>query len=144
MKRLVFILLTTAFLFGCGSSTQTDGLIANTSTSMKIEGMTCEEMCAGRIEDKIARMEGVKFCEVDFKKKTATLSYDKEKVDIENLVLKVEDMNDGQYTISDVNTHEIVKTDSDLNSNGGNEAGQILSTPSFELPNIAEYFRNII
>ena len=57
-------------------------MIANTSTSMKISGMTCEEMCASRIEDKIARLEGVKSCEIDFENETATFLYDKKKVDI--------------------------------------------------------------
>lgn len=145
MKKLVLFLFSLMLLIGCNGSNSKDNVVANATTSMKIKGMTCEEMCAGRIEEKIARIEGVKSCEVDFENEIATLYYDKKKVDINNIVIKVEDMNDGQYSISEVNTKEITTTtDSEINSAGGDETGQILTAPNFELPNIAEYFRNII
>jgi len=143
MKNILFI-LSIAFLIGCGNSSSSEEVMANASTSMKISGMTCEEMCAGRIEDKIARMNGVKSCEVNFEKEMATVIYDKKKVDIDEVILKVGDMNDGQYGISEVKTENITNTNSDINSRGGGETGQIMAAPSFELPNLADYFRNIL
>ncbi len=144
MKKIIFFILSVTFIIGCVNTDEPNNVIANTSTSMKISGMTCEEMCASRIEDKIARLEGVKSCEIDFENETATFLYDKKKVDIDDVVLKVEDMNDGQYTISNVETKDINKSNSELSSNGGGETGQIMTSPSFELPNLADYFRNII
>ncbi len=144
MKKIFLFLATLTFLMGCGNSNDSENVMANASTSMKISGMTCEEMCAGRIEDKIARMSGVKSCEVDFENEMATVIYDKKKVDIDEVILKVGDMNDGQYGISEVKTENITNTNSDVNSTGGGETGQILTAPSFELPNLADYFRNIL
>lgn len=144
MKKIILFLLTLSFLIGCGETDSTKNVVANASTSMKISGMTCEEMCAGRIEEKIARMEGVKSCEVDFDNEMATIFYDKKKVDIDEVIQKVGDMNDGQYGISDVKTENITNTNSEVNAGGGSESGQILSAPSFELPNLADYLRNIL
>lgn len=144
MKKIILFLLTLSFLIGCGETDSTKNVVANASTSMKISGMTCQEMCAGRIEEKIARMEGVKSCEVDFDNEMATIFYDKKKVDIDEVIQKVGDMNDGQYGISDVKTENITNSNSELNAGGGSESGQILSAPSFELPNLADYLRNIL
>lgn len=144
MKKIVFYILSLTFLMGCGNASDSENVVVNASSSMKISGMTCEEMCAGRIEDKITRMAGVKSCEVDFESEVATVFYDKRKVDIDEVILKVGDMNDGQYGISGVKTENITNTNSDVNSKGGIESGQIMTVPSFELPNLADYFRNII
>ena len=96
------------------------------------------------IEEKIARMEGVKSCEVDFENEMATLVYDNKKVEIDKVVQKVEDMSDGKYTLSDIKTENITNTNSEATSEGGSETGQIMTAPSFELPNLADYFRNIV
>lgn len=144
MKKIILFLLTLSFLIGCGETDSTKNVVANASTSMKISGMTCQEMCAGRIEEKIARMEGVQSCEVDFDKEMATIIYDKKKVDIDEVIQKVGDMNDGQYGISDVKTESITNTNSEVNAGGGSESGQIMTAPSFELPNLADYLRNIL
>jgi copper chaperone CopZ len=144
MKKIILFLFTLAFLAGCGETKDSVNVVANASTSMKISGMTCQEMCAGRIEDKIARMDGVKSCEVDFEKEMAIITYDQQKLDIDEVVLKVKDMNDGQYKVSDVQTEKITNTNSEVNSEGGNETGQIMTAPSFKLPNFANYFRNIL
>jgi copper chaperone CopZ len=144
MKKIILIILTLTSIMGCGNTTDSENVMANASTSMKISGMTCEEMCAGRIEDKISRMSGVKSCEVDFENEIATVFYDKKKVDIDEVILKVGDMNDGQYGVSEVKTENIENTNSDINSGGGSETGQIITAPSFELPNLADYFRNIL
>lgn len=143
MKQLILVLTIIAFLTGCSSSA-TESIQANTNTSLAIEGMTCETGCAKRIEQKIAKMKGVKFCEVDFEKKLATVFYDDNKVASEQFVELVEGLNDNQYKVSNIETEKISNSNSESSSNGGDETGSILSGPSFELPNIMEYLRNII
>ena len=144
MKKIIFFIFSIIFLTGCSATSEKNDVEANASASMKIRGMTCAEMCAKRIEDKINRMVGVKSCEVDFEKEIATFKFDTKKVDLDNLVSTIEDMSDNQYKVSEIKTKSIKNINSEMNSEGGNKTGQIMTSPSFELPNIADYFRNII
>ena len=66
-----------------------------------IDGMTCAMGCAKTIENKMAKMDGVKSAKVDFDKKMAKVEYDEAKVSPESLektvtsvadVYKVRDM----------------------------------------------------
>ena len=117
---------------------------ANANTTLAIDGMTCETGCAKRIEQKIAKMEGVKSCEVNFEKKTAAIIYNDEKVASTQFVELVEGLNDNQYKVSNIETEKINNTNSESSSSNGEETGNIMSGSSFELPNIMEYLRNII
>ncbi len=144
MKKILGLLVVVLFFMGCSNTSIDNNVEANTITSMKIEGMTCQEMCAGRIEDKIARTEGVKECEVDFENNRATVSYDSETAEIDEIVSMVEKMADNKYTITNLKTEKINSKSGDINSSEVNETSQILSGASFEMPNLLEYFRNII
>lgn len=143
MKQLILLLTIITFLSGCSSSTA-DNITANANTTLAIEGMTCETGCAKRIEQKIAKMEGVKSCEVDFENKKATVIYDDKKVNEENFVSMVEGLNDSQYKVSEIETEKLSNANTNTSSSEEDETGNILSGSSFELPNIMEYFKNII
>lgn len=59
-----------------------------------IEGMTCAMGCAKAIENKIAKLDGVKSSKVDFDKKLAMVEYDEAKVNpdlLNKTVAKVSD-----------------------------------------------------
>ncbi len=144
MKNLLLILTFGLFLASCGSETKADNIIADTHSTFVIEGMTCAEMCAKRIEDKIARTEGVQTCTVDFEKKIASLNYDSKLTELETIVSLVEEMSDKKYSVSDVKTEKTSSSQSTITSSKENETGQLLSAPSFEIPNLLEYLRNII
>lgn len=144
MKHLILILTASFLLFACSNEKSPQEILANTNSSFVIEGMTCEEMCAKRIEDKIARTAGVKDCTVDFENNRATLSYDNKTADIETIVSMVEEMADNKYSIKDLQTETISSSNGDINSTESNETNQILSGSNFEMPNLLEYFRNII
>ena len=143
MKQLILVITTIVFLTGC-SSLVTETIQANANTTLAIEGMTCETGCAKRIEQKITKMEGVKSCEVNFEKKLATVIYDDKKVVSTQFVDLVQGLNENQYKVSNIQTEKINNSNSKSSSKGGNETGSVLSSPSFELPNIMEYLRNII
>jgi len=143
MKRVILFLTVIALLLSCGTS-EVETIKANANTTFAVEGMTCETGCAKRIEQKIAKMEGVKSCEVNFEQKTTTVIYNDAVVKTEDFVALVEKLSDSQYKVSDLETEKINNSDSESSSNGGDEAGSILSGPSFEMPNIMEYLRNII
>lgn len=144
MKHLILILTASILLFACSNEKSPQEVLANTNSSFVIEGMTCEEMCAKRIEDKIARIAGVKDCTVDFENNKATLSYDNKTADIKTIVSMIEEMADNKYSIKEVKTESISSSNGDINSSESNETNQILSGSNFQIPNLLEYFRNII
>lgn len=144
MKHLILILTASILLFACSNEKSPQEVLANTNSSFVIEGMTCEEMCAKRIEDKIARIAGVKDCTVDFENNKATLSYDNKTADIKTIVSMIEEMADNKYSIKEVKTESISSSNGDINSSESNETNQILSGSNFQMPNLLEYFRNII
>ena len=143
MKRIILFLTVIALLLSCGTS-EVETIKANAITSFAVEGMTCETGCAKRIEQKIAKMEGVKSCEVNFDKKITTVIYNDGVVKTEEFVALVEKLSDSQYKVSNLETEKINNSESESSSSGGDETGSILSGPSFEMPNIMEYLRNII
>lgn len=73
--------------------------------SFTIKGMTCEVMCAAKIEKDLKATEGVKTATVDFDKETAIVEFDNAKLSAENLKEKVEAEVDGKtYTVSNIQT----------------------------------------
>ncbi|WAC01257.1 heavy metal-associated domain-containing protein [Lacinutrix neustonica] len=75
----------------------------------KIEGMTCAMGCAKTIENKMAKMEGVKSAKVDFDRELAMVEYDEAKVtpaSLEGTVTSVADT----YKVKDMKTVEMFST----------------------------------
>ena len=119
VKKLSFIALAAALFTSC-KDTSKDGnietneeMVTDTTqvketaanletTSFKIDGMTCAIGCAGVIEQKLAKMDGVQEAKVDFENKTATISFDAAKQTPEKFVETVEGIADGAYKVSDV------------------------------------------
>jgi len=83
------------------SATATPGKIETASFS--IEGMSCEVMCASKIQKELTKTNGVQKATVDFEKKTATVEYDSGVITPEKLVETVEAVNGGDsYKVSNV------------------------------------------
>jgi len=119
MKKSLFILaLSALFLTSCK-----DNAVATTETSTEktaqsstlatvskietasfsIDGMSCEIMCASKIQKELAATDGVKKATVDFEKKSATVEYDAAVISPETLVEKVEAVNGGDsYKVSNL------------------------------------------
>lgn len=73
------------------------------TASFEIEGMTCEVGCANLIEGKLNKLDGVTEAKVDFDTKTATVTYDADKLDQEKLTKTVEGAGGGDlYKVSKV------------------------------------------
>lgn len=69
-----------------------------------ISGMTCEMGCAKTIENKIAKMEGVKSAKVDFKRELAMVEYNEAKVTPTSLENTVTSVAKDVYKVSDMKT----------------------------------------
>jgi periplasmic mercuric ion binding protein len=78
--------------------------VANPKTaSFEIEGMTCAVGCASLIEGKLNKLDGVTEAKVDFETKTATVTYDADKLDQKKLTKTVEGVAGGElYKVSKV------------------------------------------
>lgn len=72
-------------------------------THFTIEGMTCAIGCAKTIQEELSGLEGVQTAIVDFDKKLATVSFDKNIQTPEKLKKVVEKTGDGKtYTVSNI------------------------------------------
>ena len=82
----------------------TNTIVANPKTaSFEIEGMTCEVGCANLIEGKLNKLDGIREAKVDFKTKTATVTYDADKVNQEKITKTVEAIAGGElYKVAKV------------------------------------------
>lgn len=121
MKKSLFIFaLSTLFLTSCKDSasapTVTSAEIKTESKSLAvvgkietasftIEGMSCEIMCASKIQKELTASEGVQKASVDFDKKLATIEYDAGVTTPEKLIEMVEAVNGGDtYKVSNLKT----------------------------------------
>jgi copper chaperone CopZ len=82
----------------------TNTVVTNSQTiSFEIEGMTCEVGCANLIEGKLNKLDGITEAKVDFKTKTATVTYDADKVNQEKITKTVEAVAGGElYKVTKV------------------------------------------
>ncbi len=119
-KSLLILALSTLFLTSCkdnkavASDTTPEGtteakplaVVGKVETaSFTIEGMSCEIMCAAKIQKELTATEGVQKATVDFEEKIATIEYDAAVTSPEKLIEKVEAVNGGDsYKVSNLKT----------------------------------------
>ena len=117
-KSLLVFALSTLFLTSCKDNavattetatettteSNTAAIVGKVETaSFTIEGMSCEIMCASKIQKELTATEGVQNATVDFDKKLATVEYDAGVTSPEKLIEKVEAVNGGDsYKVSNV------------------------------------------
>ena len=54
--------------------------------NLKIEGMRCSYSCADKVTKVVENLKGVKDCEVDFANNSATIIFDKKRLDSKKIV----------------------------------------------------------
>ncbi len=107
LKLIVAIAITSLMLTSCkkgntkfvAQENETKTISADAklaTTSLKIEGMTCEVGCAKTIEKELNKTSGVKMATVNFDKKTAKIEYDSNEQSPEKLSKLVEKTGDGK------------------------------------------------
>ncbi len=88
--KLIAILFTCSMLF-CGEKT----------FSYSIEGMTCAFGCANKVNTAITSLDGVSKCNVDFDSKTATVTYDTDKVKSDDILASIHENTEFKASIND-------------------------------------------
>jgi periplasmic mercuric ion binding protein len=111
-KMIAAIALTSVVMVSCKNETAKEESTATTeqtqdqpaqlaTASFSIEGMHCEVGCAGVIQKKLAKLDGVQEAKVDFEGKTATVTYDANIQTPEIMVQTVQNISD-DYKVSNV------------------------------------------
>ena len=149
MKNILYIIAFTGILFACSSEGKesTEGtkleVLANAETNFGLDGMTCAHGCAARIEEKLNKMEGVASAKVDFEAKTAWVSFDNNVTSETKFTEMIEGLNDHQYKVVKEPSNTKVNKESNESDNESKEIGKVLNL-DFELPNILDFFTNIL
>ena len=69
MKTIIIIIFSLGILF------------SNELTAIYyIDGMMCEQNCPHKVNESLKDIKGIKSCKVDFKSKTATITYDSNQI----------------------------------------------------------------
>ena len=76
----------------------------------EIKGMTCAMGCAKTIEKKIAKMEGVHFVYVDFKKELAMVEFNDKKIANSDFITTVNKVSD-TYKVGEINNVDVFSKD---------------------------------
>ena len=74
MKQIISLLSCAGFL-----------LAVETTATYKVEGMMCNKNCPMKVKQSLEGIDGVKICQVDFKSKRATVTFDDEKISREKI-----------------------------------------------------------
>lgn len=147
MKKFFALFAAITLLWACSETSESkeNNVLANTVTEFTIEGMTCPHGCAAPIESKLSRMEGVAEAKVDFEKKTAVVSFDNTITNFEAFKAKIESLNENQYSVTKQSEEKVNQANnSSTNTQDNNDDYQEIWSTDFELPNILDFFTNII
>ena len=64
-------------------------LADETTATYKVEGMMCGVNCPMKVKQSLEGVDGVKMCKVDFESKTATVTFDDEKISREKIATTI-------------------------------------------------------
>ena len=105
VSKIVFALFLVATIaISCKTEPKTEvkkeidatALAKAETLSLNVTGMTCEMGCANTIESKLAKKEGVFEAKVIFNDSLATIKYDGNKLNKEELITFIEGVGDGE------------------------------------------------
>tara|TARA_Y100001970_G_C14246983_1_gene869003 strand:- start:2498 stop:2854 length:357 start_codon:yes stop_codon:yes gene_type:complete len=92
MKYLsIFLIFFSSIAFAggnCGTKSAYNKVgtdVAYNKVTMKVDGMQCAYSCAGKVSQIVQDIKGVKECEVDFNKGTATVVFDDKELESETI-----------------------------------------------------------
>jgi len=148
MKKLLAltIILISIVSINC-STTDVDAIAAlnpDKQLAIKVDGMVCAMGCANYIEKKVANMDGVSNCTVNFEEGTAKIEFSSEITEQTEIVDLINGINDGQYKATVVETFNLKSNPASGPKGSGKEKNNEAEV-SFYFPELVTYFlSNII
>ena len=83
-------------------------LVAKDNTTyIKVDGMQCSYSCVGKVTSVVQKMDGVKECNVDFDKGTATVVFDDQKLETKDIVEGLK--NNTSFKVAELNKGKVEK-----------------------------------
>lgn len=164
MKKTA-IAVCTLLLFSCSSEPEVIHLrtekgkketkapvAANRVLTMEIEGMTCEMGCGGSIRKELKATGGVARVEfVDFKEgakvQTAKVSFDTNKITVDEMVNIVSTMNEKQFTVGKTSSEAIdapTATTTTSTPADSEEDKVKISETTFQMPNLLDILSSFV
>ena len=145
LKILSFVLFG-LLAFGCNSDSaeiNNSDVTANAVAELSIEGMTCKEGCAAKIEEKLNASFGVANASVNFEDNTAIVRFDNEKISDDEIEEIIEELHDGQYDV-DITHVKASKNGAKVIYSSGNDNNIDANSFSFEVPNLFSVLKNVL
>lgn len=119
-------------------------VISNQVLVAEVEGMICKMGCGGAIRKELIHTKAVSRVEIDYqedsKKQTIKVHYDNQLISKDQIVKKIEKINNNQFKVYPIGTSEINSS----TSNSASPSGVKISETSFELPNLIGILSSLI
>lgn len=170
MKAVWTILFAGSFLFACSESNkvaeeqteqeekkETVSVIPNRLLMMEVSGMSCEMACGGAIREGLIETGAVSRVQFDFEmgrdENVAKISFDKDKITVDEMINIVSKLNNNQFTVGETNSESLpesevvqpkVETSSSKESHGNDHANVEVKSSSFELPNLFNILSDLV
>jgi mercuric ion binding protein len=128
---------------------ETAEVVPNQIATIEVDGMTCVMGCGGTIRTSLMETNAISAVEFDFEMgrevNTATITFDKNQISLNEMVELLAKINDGQFTTGETKLSNLPEThvEESNNSTSSSEALIEASTSRFEMPNLLDIFSGL-
>lgn len=138
--------LSMSVFFSCNEKAVETKILAENKAkvTMNIEGMVCAVGCAKKIEEEVAKMNGIAKSEVNFEEATANFEFDQSVMTPKEIEDFIDEMQGGQYQAKIISEEKPQKINSDQEEKGSPEKDasikSIKQNFNFTFPELFTYF----
>jgi copper chaperone CopZ len=162
MKHLVYISALFFVVSSCSTESQEETTESNESTeqvaevvadrtlTMEIDGMVCEMGCGGSIRKDLKATGGVSGVQFDFEDERetniATISFDKDLISVDEMIKRISELQDGQFTIGATSSESIDEVSTnETSSTSSSESSKVnVSSKNVEMPNFLDLLSGLL
>ena len=146
MKKIIALLIG-FIVVAC----QNQQAVSKLSLDIEVEGMSCSHSCAPFIQKKLISTKGVLYAKVSYENKRAEVIINSNDVGKDDIVKKIESINNGSYKTGQVIENKTVVSDPvDSNLKDSDPVDFDISKPdlshssSFQIPNLFSLLNSIL
>lgn len=131
------------------SENTAEAVIADEYVDLDIDGMVCKMGCGGSIRKELRATGGVEKVEFDFSEERKTnfakVYFDSKKINVDEIVKVVSEINDGQFTVAATGTGKVeVESSEETESTESNDVKVNAYSSSLEMPNIFDLISSLL
>lgn len=151
--KIAFLFTIGLILVACENTEEQSEAVSNEIAHIAVEGMVCEMGCGGAIRKELYATNAVDQVDVDFDEEqpenTIGVHFDNRRISTDELLKKISEINDGQFTATLKSTETIKESDkskkSVQNTTGKEEKSYINAKDSyFSFPNLTSWLNGLI